>query len=91
VLAEKAKYQLTVEQQSTLHSALMTGLRAALMKGIPRDTTQAIDAAVDYALRKGAPDAIKSLGVTQDTLRDLALAKLNIIEQGGAETQAAAR
>lgn len=88
-LASKAKYQLTVEQQATLHSALMTGLRTALMKGAGSNV--AISAAVDYALHKGAPDAITKLGVSMDTLKDMALAKLNILEANGTETNATER
>lgn len=88
-VARKANYTLTKEQQATLHSAMMTGIRAALMQGLGKDA--AVSAAVQYALSEGAPDAIRRLKVTPPTLRELGFAKLNIITNGEAQAQSAPR
>lgn len=69
--------QIEEKHQRTLHSAIMTGIRMALDLDGKITSTEAINQAVDYAQTAGAPDAIRALGVDQETLGALARSKLN--------------
>lgn len=75
--AQMAKQRWGIEiearHREALHSALMTGITAALTRGL--GTQAAIAAALDYAGRS-VPDAIAALGPDAETLRALAEAKL---------------
>jgi len=59
---------------ATLHSALMTGITAALSRGLTGQ--EAINAGIGHALARGAPDAIRHFGLTTEGLQTLAEAKL---------------
>lgn len=71
----KARWGIDIEQahQQSLHRALMSGINAALMRGLTG--TSATAAAIIYAERS-VPDAIKALAPAPDVLRSLAEAKL---------------
>ena len=86
---------VTVSQadQDTLHSALMTGLRAAVQKGLPAE--MAVKHAVEWALGPGASDTVKKLqkktGLTTADIADMARAKLDILQRGQVEDNKTAR
>lgn len=65
--------EIQAKHRDALHSALMTGVNAALGKGITGNA--AVSAAIDYA-RQSVPDAIKNLKPTANVLSQLAKAKL---------------
>lgn len=73
--AAKAKWGIDIEAKNriALHSALMTGVMAALGRGAT--TQEAVEAALDYVI-KSVPDALTALKPPQDVLRDLATAKV---------------
>lgn len=81
------------EAQDTLHSALMTGLRAAVQRGLTGEA--AVRAAVDHAMGAGAKDTIaklkKSAGLTAQDLVNIAYAKLDILQRGQVEDNKTAR
>ena len=65
--------QIEARHREALHSALMTGVRVALDRGLPRQ--QAVDLAVGYA-RSSVPDAMRRLAPAPEVLNNLARAKL---------------
>lgn len=67
---------LKIEEQHrrALHSAVMTGIEAAVMG--KRTDEQVVAAAVEYARTLGAPDAVKALKVKPAALEQLARSKL---------------
>lgn len=71
----KARWGIDIEQahQDSLHRALMSGIRAALMRGLTG--ASATEVAIAYAQRS-VPDAMKALNPAPDVLRSLAEAKL---------------
>ena len=73
--AAKAKWGIDIEAKNrvALHSALMTGVMAALGRGAT--TQEAVEAALDYVVQS-VPDALATLKPSQDILRDLATAKV---------------
>lgn len=80
----RVRYGLDIEERhrAVLHSALMNGVRAAISGGgytAGRDAI--IDTAIRYVRAQGAPVAAKRLGVSDDTLRTLALAKIEAVAQ----------
>lgn len=66
--------QIEEKHMRTLHSAIMTGIRQALAKGL--EGNFAVHDAILWAETTGAPDAIKALRVDQIDLKYLASAKL---------------
>jgi hypothetical protein len=66
--------QIEARHREALHSALMTGVRYALDRNVP--SAQAVALAVGYAQTIGAPQAVAALGVSEDTLGQIARAKL---------------
>ncbi|TDE40943.1 hypothetical protein [Antarcticimicrobium sediminis] len=74
VAKERWGIEIEARHRETLHSALMTGITAALSKGVTNK--QAIAAAVSHAVQRGAPDAIKRFGLSEMDLADMAQAKL---------------
>lgn len=66
--------QIEARHREALHSAIMTGIRAALERGSTPDG--AVASAVDYAREVGAPDAVSALKATAEGLAQLARAKL---------------
>lgn len=66
--------QIEARQRHANHSALMTGERHALERKLP--AAAAVDTAVSYAERIGAPDAIVALGASRETLAAIARAKM---------------
>ena len=75
------KVKIDEKHMRVLHSALMTAIRAGLQRGLSPET--AVNSAVTYAATTGAKDAVEKLGASKDTLRELATAKLNEVQQGG--------
>ena len=73
VAKERWGIEIEARHREALHSALMTGITAALTRGL--GTQAAIAAALDYAGRS-VPDAIAALSPDAETLRALAEAKL---------------
>ncbi len=71
----KEKWGIEVEarHREALHSALMTGIRAGVARGLTGHS--AINAAITYA-GKSVPDAIEAFGLTEEVLSDLATSKL---------------
>ena len=77
----KRKWSLDIEarHREALHSALFSGVRAALARGL--NGQAAIEAAVAYAARS-VPDALAKLGPSSEVLSDLASSKLlEVIEK----------
>lgn len=73
--AAKARWDIEIEanDREALHSALMTGIRAALQRGMgPGD---AVTAAMAHAQRS-VPDALKRLKPSDSVLGGIAQAKL---------------
>ena len=92
-LAQLVGVTVKQEEQDTLHSALMTGLRAALQRGLTGEA--AVRAAVSHAMGAGAEDTVaklrKSAGVTTHDLMNIAYAKLDILQRGQVEDDKTAR
>lgn len=65
--------EIEARHREALHSALMSGIRAALAKGLAGQA--ALDAALVYTSRS-VPDALAALDPSVDVLQDLAEAKL---------------
>lgn len=65
--------EIEARHREALHSALMSGIRAALGRGLTGKT--AIDAAISYATIS-VPDAVVALNPARDVLTDLASSKL---------------
>jgi len=76
--AVEKRWDIEIEERhrNTLHSALITGISAALLRGAKRDT--AIQAGIDHAL-VSVPDAIAELAPKPEVLRNLAESKLRQI------------
>lgn len=68
--------QIEEQHRKVLHSAIMTGIRAALAARGDAPREAVIAAAVDYAKTSGAPVAIRKLKATAPALESLARAKL---------------
>lgn len=73
VAKERWGIEIEASHRAALHSALMSGIRAALSRGLSGQA--AIDAAVAHTYRS-VPDAIDHLGPTAEVLASLANAKL---------------
>ena len=73
--AAKQRWGIEIEarHREALHSALMSGIRAALGRGLKGK--DAVDAAIGHAGRS-VPDAIRRLGPSADVMKSLAEAKL---------------
>lgn len=71
----KARWGIEIEarHREALHSALMTGIKAAVQRGLTGHA--AMDAAISYA-GKSVPDAIEALGPSGEVLVSLAESKL---------------
>lgn len=71
----KTRWGIEIEarHREALHSAIMSGIRAALTKGL--GGTDAVKDALAYA-EQSVPDAIAALSPSPDVLADLAQAKL---------------
>ena len=71
----KAKWGIDIEEKHrlALHSAIMTGVRLALAKGM--DGPSVVTAALDHA-RLSVPDAINALGAGKTVLINIAEAKM---------------
>lgn len=74
--AARDRWGIEIEdsRRDALHSALMTGIAAALAEG--KTGAEAIRAAVDHVLRKGAPDAVSWFQLTRFDLEHMARAAL---------------
>jgi len=73
----RAKFGLDIEarHREALHSALISGLQAAMKKGPQAGLDALTDEAIQYA-KNSVPDAIAKLAPSGETLRDLARSKL---------------
>lgn len=78
----KAKFGIDIEarHREALHSAIMTGLKMAMVRlgwvpGTPIPET-ALMMAVDYASRTGAPEAVKALDADRPALIKIAESKV---------------
>ncbi|GGW23921.1 hypothetical protein GCM10011452_09090 [Gemmobacter lanyuensis] len=71
----RRRWGIQIEQahREALHSAIMTGIKLALQRGM--SGPQAAELAVGYA-RASVPDAIAALGARDDVLANLARAKM---------------
>lgn len=69
--------EIEARHREALHSAIMSGIRAALTKGLSGQA--AIDAAIVYA-NDSVPDALEALGPSFETITALAGAKLREAE-----------
>lgn len=74
-LVAKKRWGIEIEakHREALHSALMSGVRAALDRGL--SGRAAVDAAVDHAAQS-VPDAMAALNPTVEVLASIAKAKL---------------
>ncbi|WP_444452022.1 hypothetical protein ACTTAI_13270 [Rhodobacter capsulatus] len=78
----KQRWGIEIEgrHREALHSAIMSGVRGALLARLPRAAV--ISAALDYT-RASVPDALKALQPNDAVLIGLAEAKLNeVLDQG---------
>lgn len=66
--------QIEAAHRDALHSALMSGIRAALSRGL--SGTAAVASAVTYA-QQSVPDAIKALAPSAEVITQIAEAKLD--------------
>lgn len=66
--------QMSAEHRDALHSAINTGINAALNRGITGKAATSF--AIEYAITKGAPDAVKYLQ-PGSALREIAESKLD--------------
>ncbi len=79
VAKERWGIEVEARHREALHSALFSGVRAALARGL--NGQAAIEAAVAYAARS-VPDALAKLGPSSEVLSDLASSKLlEVIEK----------
>lgn len=72
----KRRWDIEIEEKHlrTLHSALMTGARAAFTKDAHLSRERVAEEAIAYA-RESAPDAVAALKPKADVLVDLATAR----------------
>lgn len=77
----RRRWGIQIEQahREALHSAVMTGVKLALQRGM--SGPQAAELAVGYA-RASVPDAIAALGARDDVLANLARAKMGEADYG---------
>lgn len=66
--------EIEARHREALQSALMTGVTAALSRGLRGP--EAITAAIEHAVRVGAPDAIEAFGLDIKDLTRIAESKL---------------
>lgn len=78
LLADKLGLQISNDRKEMLHSALMSGARAALSRGLTG--TQAAVFAEDYA-RRSVTKTMKKLKPDAETLHDLARSKVEQLNQ----------
>lgn len=78
-LKDRWGIEIEARHREALHSALMSGIRAALGRGLAGQA--AIDAAVSYA-RQSVPDALSRLDPDAGVLADLASSKLRQVLEG---------
>lgn len=71
--------EIEAKHREALHSALMSGIRAALSKGLSGQ--EAVAAAIAYA-QDSVPDAMERLGPSIQVLSSLAEAKLREATEG---------
>lgn len=83
-----AGIQIEARHREALHSAVMTGVSAALARGQLRASEISIDVksqivkeAIDWA-QASVPDALKFIGVTPEALAELAMSKLTLLATG---------
>ena len=67
--------EIEARHREALQSALMTGITAALARGL--QGADAVTAAIDHATRAGAPDAIRFFDLGPEDLTRIAQAKLH--------------
>lgn len=74
----RARWGIEIEarHREALQSALMTGISAALSRGLRGQ--EAITAAIDHATKAGAPDAIAFFDLDLDDLTRIAESKLQL-------------
>lgn len=68
--------EIEARHREALQSALMTGITAALARGLRGG--EAVTAAIDHAAKAGAPDAIEFFGLGVDDLTRIAESKLQL-------------
>lgn len=79
VARERWGIEVEARHREALHSAIMSGVQAALLRGAKR--SDAVEAAITYA-RKSVPDAIGKLAPGPDVLKSIAEAKLREVLGG---------
>lgn len=67
----KTGLEIEARHRAALHSAIMSGVRAAMKDGVPAGRDALIDSAVAY-VRESVPDAMRRLGPKESVLRQLA-------------------
>ncbi len=75
VARERWGIEIEARHREALHSALMTGITAALGKGLRGK--EAVGQAVHHVLRDGAPAAVEFFGLDAPALEYMVEAKLN--------------
>ncbi|WP_201829522.1 hypothetical protein [Microvirga zambiensis] len=82
--------QIEAKHREALHSAMMTGVAAALAKGRLKASEVSIDAksviikeAVEWAQRS-VPDALNALGASPSALAELAASKITLLAEAPA-------
>jgi hypothetical protein len=82
IITERWGIEIEARHREALHSALMSGLRAALERG--DDQYDAITSAIEHAT-KSVPDAITALDPSPDVLSSIAKAKLREVASESVE------
>lgn len=67
--------KISEKDRQTLHSAALTGLRSA----IQARSSDPIGDAVEYVMGQGAPEAVKRLKASSDTVAEIAKSKMSLV------------
>lgn len=74
MLKQRWGIEIEAKHRDALHSALMTGIAAALGRGLTGQG--AVAAALAHVRAGGAPDAVRYFGLAEPALERMAMAKL---------------
>jgi hypothetical protein len=82
ILKQKYNIELEAKDQTALHSAILTGITAALAKVANRGapSSEIISQAIDHA-NASVPDALKRLKPSTEVLVNIAHSKMKLLEQ----------
>lgn len=76
MVRQKTGLEIEARHRAAMHSAIMSGVRAALKDGVPAGRDVLIDRVVAY-VRESVPDALRRLGPKEFVLRQLVEGYIN--------------